>query len=189
MGAITTADRFLDLTKPQLARQVAYHEAGHAVVGMAVGMSLIEVWVNPDGREVGRSRTQRFVQYGRTEFDHSTAQCFDYAVKSMAGAAAETRHLHATGLLPHHERRTAPDEWDGAVQDLAVHGYRLVASGRAPSNGATWDQVMGAADSTVDRYWRQITAVAERLVVARQLTGDQVAHIARIPNPRPVKEA
>jgi hypothetical protein len=170
-------------TQPEehVTRCLAYHEAGHAVIGLTVGMSLAST-------QLIRSQNGiRFMRTGSTTWNSSTVLQFDFAVECAAGGVAEGRHMKNQKL------RGQPDDahdWDTAVAALARSDYQLVRRGRVPANGATFQQVRDAAEKAVRQHWSAITAVAAALYAApeQRLTGDQVARIARIPNPRPTKE-
>jgi hypothetical protein len=165
----------------QQFRALAYHEAGHAVVGMSVGMSLASIQL------ITMQRGGRTMRTASTTWNRSVPAEFDFAVQCAAGGVAETRHLHNEGLMRRSQRKDAPHDWDNAVAALREVGYTLVRRGRAPQPGATWAEVNAACEKAVTRYWRQIAAVAEALYASpgQRLNGQQAASAARMANPRP----
>jgi hypothetical protein len=161
----------------QIVASIAFHEAGHAVIGMTFGMSLsrLRVYtVNVDGY---------MCWTGTTTWNTCFVPHFDLAVELAAGEAAEKRHLLAIGHSLDVAGRLAasPHDRDMAISALARSRYTVTLDGSEPdpATGTSWARVMTAAAEAVNEAWEQITATAEALIAAprRELTGAQVADL------------
>src|SRR4051794_21120100 len=87
------------MDSPTLAEATAYHEAGHAVVALALGRLVHRVSVRPRQDRLGQCEFRKGV------FRPSDDWLEDEILISLAGLAAEARH---TGRYAH----------DGAARDL-----------------------------------------------------------------------
>jgi hypothetical protein len=165
-------------------RRHAFHESGHALVGMRFGLRLDRVRL----LEVHVSHPQQgILTSGVTTWGPSAwIGGHRFAVQCAAGSAAERRFAAEAGLLApgnghlfthRHDRETA-----AAV--LAQYGCVLVAEGPAPAHGATWHEATGEAEGLIDDLWPSLTTAAQALLAAEEgfLTGDQVAALPGITN-------
>ncbi len=172
----------------QVIAGIAYHEAGHAIIGMTYGMSLARLRVHTIDVDGHTGWT------GATTWNNCYVRCFRLAVELAAGEAAAKRHLTGIGHPAYVANRLAasPHDRDMAISALAGSNYTVTTDGTEPSDPATgtsWARVMAAADQAVAQAWGQITATAEALIAAprRELTGAQVADLTSIANGLPAK--
>lgn len=138
---------------------VAFHEAGHVVVGHLLGLRLLATDVLPDG-EGGNGHTH-FADPGVTppppEFVERLLTTF------MAGFAAESRAGHVD-----------PDG-SGYDRDQAVRGWAAFLAPAGPEQDAVLDRALERAAELLDRpgAWVAVEAVAEALATRRRLPGDE----------------
>lgn len=154
-----------DLRPDQRRRHSATHEAGHAVVGAALGLTIIDVDINltptphPDGGLI----------VGGTRFDApggdmnalARERPTETAVALMAGLCAEEvilgAHLH--------------ESWIGDLRILRIgHGWTDGLSQIPPEV----IKYLNEAHDAVTRSENPIQAVAEQLYETGHLTGAQV---------------
>ncbi|MGW1520767.1 hypothetical protein [Streptomyces sp. NPDC002287] len=164
---------------PLIQRGLAYHEAGHTVLGQLVGFTCERVRVHT----VTRGRVTGWT--GATTWARSFGSYLDVAVVcGAAGQAAELHQLAESGrLTPETARLCAADhDKQMALNILTDAGVPVTEAGPAPDGGLAWDHVMATAQQRVVREWDRITAVAEALLAAPDftLTGTQAAQIAGI---------
>ncbi|MFE9636755.1 hypothetical protein [Streptomyces sp. NPDC006463] len=164
---------------PLIQRGLAYHEAGHVVLGQLVGFTCERVRIHTITRDGVTGWT------GVTTWARSFGTYLDVAVVCGAsGQAADLHQLTESGrLTPETARLTAADhDKEMALSILAAEGVQVSEIGPAPDGGLAWDHVMATAQQRVDREWNRITAVAEALLAAPDftLTGTQAAQIAAI---------
>ncbi|WP_372412829.1 hypothetical protein [Streptomyces luteireticuli] len=171
------------LTPQQIARGLAFHEAAHAVIGMAAGMPLVRT------RIVRTTQDGRPVLSGATAWAPNSAQPFDFAVMSLAGQTADLRQLAEAGLLTAQTAAWADSAHDRhlATTGLATIGYEIRPSGPAPAYGTTWAAVADEAERRVTALWPQITAVAQAMLTAANetVTAAEAEALTGIPNPAP----
>ncbi|MEZ3180775.1 hypothetical protein KYY02_19405 [Streptomyces pimonensis] len=177
---------FVSRPTDQVITGIAYHEAGHAVIGMTYGMSLARLRVYTMDVDGYMGWT------GSTTWNNCFARCFHLAVELAAGEAAEKRHLTSVGHPQYVANRLAasPHDRDMAIAALASSNYTVTLDGTEhedPATGTSWARVMAAADQAVSQAWDQITVTAEALIAAprREMTGAQVAELTGIRNGLP----
>ncbi|MGW0335504.1 hypothetical protein ACWD0J_27140 [Streptomyces sp. NPDC003011] len=189
-------DRFADGREPRInllldldhqRRAMAFHEAGHAVLGMLAGMRcnhtglLSYLTPSPSGDGMATAWT------GLTNWAPYYAVFFDIAVAhGEAGRVAETRYLSQGGLLTVSTEPDARHDRLAAAALLADVGYRIAAVGEpVPASGTTWEAVTIAAERRCEEEWARITAVADAITAApyHTVSGDLAAAAAGIPNP------
>ncbi len=137
---------------------IAKHEAGHAVVGWALGVGITSISATP---KVGLK------QDGAVHFDTTGARAFgavsaeDRAVIFLAGHAA----LNVSG----HE-----NSWSGTQSDLGS-AREIILFARphmtAREAEALLDFCEARADALVRRYWPAVDALADLLLRAGKLRG------------------
>ncbi|MEJ8654732.1 hypothetical protein WKI65_43540 [Streptomyces sp. MS1.AVA.3] len=163
-------------------RGLAYHEAAHALTGIAAGMQLESLQL----LEVDAGQGLLGLT-GSTTWAPTRAAEFDFAVECAAGAVASRRQLEEAGLATEQVLKCIESLHDRevAVKVLAQCGFQIVISGPAPDRGATWREVTQAAERAVDELWSDITAVAEALLASpgHRLTAEMVSAITGRPNP------
>jgi len=167
----------------QIIASLAYHEAGHAVIGLHYGMSLARTRVYAIDVNGHPGWT------GTTTWNRSFILYFNLAVELAAGAAAATRYLRDNNLLTPQTAlcTAAPHDRDMAFATFEQAGYPFTQDGPAPKGGATWAQATAVAGKATDRLWGQIAAVAEALIAGQthELSGAQAAELAGVTNPNP----
>ncbi|MEU5476780.1 hypothetical protein [Streptomyces mirabilis] len=176
---------FLELDHQR--RAMAFHEAGHAVLGMLAGMRcnhtglLSYLTPSPSGASMATAWT------GLTNWAPYHASFFDIAVAhGEAGRVAETRYLSQSGLLTALSAPDARHDRLSAAALLADVGYQIVDMGEpAPASGTTWEAVTIAAERRCEEEWERITAVVDAIMAAsyHTVSGDLAAAAAGIPNP------
>jgi hypothetical protein len=171
-------------TTQQIITETAYHEAGHAIIGMTYGMSLARLRVHTIDIDGDMGWT------GTTTWNNSFVSCFNLAVELAAGEAAAQLYLIRSGSSAYAAQQIAasPHDRDMAITVAARSSYTITIDGPDPVNqatGTTWAQVTAIADQAVTEAWAQITATANALLTAprRELTGQQVAGLTGITNP------
>jgi hypothetical protein len=170
-----------------LRRAMAFHEAGHAALGMLAGMRcnhtglLSYLTPSPSGDGMVTAWT------GLTNWAPYHARFFDIAVAhGEAGRVAEAQYLSQHGLLTALSAPDARHDRLSAAALLADVGYRIVDIGEPmPASGTTWAAVTSAAERRCAEEWERITAVADAIINAsyHTISGDLAAEAAGIPNP------
>ncbi len=167
----------------ELRNSVAYHEAGHAIIGMTFGMSLNRLRIYTEDSRGYPSWA------GSTHWNPCTVPTLDFVVELAAGEVTAIRYFT---LLGHHQslaasRAASRHDQAMAIREAARSGYPITLDGPAPVSGTTWGRVVAAAERAVDVAWNRITVTAEALLAAPdlELSGAQVAALTGIANPRP----
>lgn len=150
---------FYDAALPLSAalRSLAFHEAGHAVLGLHYGLeaNFVELHAVP---ELGPSAWSGCV-------DWPSQRCLEwrYAVISQAGEVANRQQLLSDGLPV--EYVDAPHDRDLAETVCATTGYQIA-----------WPEVNAATEALVEALWPKITEVADALLNApdHRLTGTEL---------------
>lgn len=154
------------LGEQRIIRGLAFHEAGHGVTGLTLGLNLIQVRVFPYVGPVAPPESNPWT--GVTNWAPSWAPELDRCIQCEAGAVADRRQLVEAGLG--YAADDGPALHDRAVAEAicAQTGYRI-----------DWPRVTRDTIALVDRLWPRITAVAEAIIASpdRTLTGEQVADI------------
>ncbi|MEU9233579.1 hypothetical protein [Streptomyces subrutilus] len=164
---------------PLIQRGLAFHGAGHVVLGQLIGFTCERVRIHPITRDGVTGWT------GATTWARSFGTYLDVAVVCGAsGQAADLHQLAESGrLTPETARLCAADhDKQMALSILTAEGVQVTETSPAPDGGLAWDHVMATAQQRVDREWHRITAVAEALLAAPDftLTGTKSAQIAAI---------
>ncbi|MEW2415309.1 hypothetical protein AB0953_16560 [Streptomyces sp. NPDC046866] len=164
---------------PLIQRGLAYHEAGHTVLGMLAGFTCEHTRIYTVTQNGLTGWT------GTTTWARSFATYLDVAVVCGAsGQAADLHQLAESGrLTPETARLVAADhDKQMALNILAAEGVPVSETDPTPDGGLAWDQVMATAQQRVEREWDRITAVAEALLTAPNFTlsGAAAARIANI---------
>jgi len=156
-------------------RAVAYHEAGHAVVGVRLGLELLGTDVLSDDAG-GRGHT-RFASPGvwfSPRPGHLTARERDFVdrtiVTYLAGYAAESRLGVADTAGSGFDENDVLAGWISLLNE--VDQEREAAIARSREKAALMLEEPG--------IWRAVGAVAARLEVARRLDADEVRSLIAI---------
>lgn len=138
---------------------VAYHEAGHAVVALALGRPVQLVTVLPDKHRLGRC------EFGKGKTKPTDDWLEREVLIALAGLAAEARH-------------TGRYDWGGAQQDL--RGVEQLASLRAGAKH--WERLSRRLLSKVEHmleqpgHWRAVELIAAELVRTGEISGRAAKH-------------
>jgi hypothetical protein len=137
-------------------RAVAYHESGHAVVAVVLGLPLWFVTIAPDDARSCRGEA-RLAPNWQKQTDETKLAIF-----SLAGAAAERR---AQG-------REIPG---GAAKDLEnVRHIVALKSDNPREQHQFFDAYLRLAETKVLLHWPWIEAVARELLKTTQLVATRV---------------
>ncbi|MFJ9692677.1 hypothetical protein [Kitasatospora sp. NPDC101183] len=164
-------------------RAVSIHEAGHTLVALHVGMHVEGVEIVEQTRDGGcgpRLELGGATSLGGYELARSAV------VKQLAaGERAEQRWLRDHGLWTQDRGWVAEM---GGLHDRDAAGPQL----RAYTRSDDQKTLLGAyayfgdqAEEVLEQHWPAVLAVAEALDEAGELTGDQAAALAGLPNPAP----
>ncbi len=137
----------------------AYHEAGHAVIALALGRSIQRVSILPGRKWRGRCEIQK----ARTRPSEDGLE--REILISLAGLAAEARH-------------TGQYDCKGAVQDLRT--VRRLAVQRAGERQANRLQrrLLAKVERLLDQegYWRAVQLIAAELQHCETISGRAARH-------------
>jgi ATP-dependent Zn protease len=149
-------------------RHTAHHEAGHAMVGRALGGVVESISIAQEGRAA---------QIGHADHEEEGLEAADtlrrvevVAKTLLAGPIAERRCSGAC------------QGWGGDVPKLAT----LLASHPHPKkHGTTWlSALLEATNALVNTEWERVRLVADELLKKETLTGEQVEEVLKRPRPR-----
>ena len=138
-------------------RAAASHEAGHAVVGVVLGLELVSLDTKVTGRRLGAAE---FVPVG---FEFAEPEIQDaYAAMTWAGTLAQERA--GFGDEGAGFGRMADDF--GAERDSDLAELLAMASkvGEVDQESAELDRWRALSGATLDRYWDAVRMVAARLI-------------------------
>lgn len=168
----------------------AYHEAGHAVVAIALGMRLKAVTIEPsegcDGltKRVAVPRIWRRIVSGESLDVHDRVNVIKEIQLCFAGDSAQNRHspesvksFHAqqdseNALTIFEQFQAGAQIFEAAAADTS-RTYLPDAIERLPS----LDSLKADTEALVALRWQQIEAVADALLEKRTLSGDEVCRI------------
>ncbi|MEU7063268.1 hypothetical protein [Streptomyces sp. NPDC046161] len=167
----------MELNYEQSRLNLAFHEAGHAVLSMACGMHVIKseviAWERPGGWSVT----------GLTEHEAHGVDPWEFAAECAAGELASLHHLRIQGLwTPERAAACAADhDRELAVDVLGSFNYRL-GRDHTPEGGKSWAAVQAMAVARMYRLWGEITAVAHAMDERDVLSGDEIADLTGLVN-------
>ncbi|MEV8318879.1 hypothetical protein AB0Q95_32460 [Streptomyces sp. NPDC059900] len=161
----------MTLAYEQARLGMAFHEAGHAVLAMAYGMTVhaseVIAWEPEEG---GWAVT------GNTASHANDTPPWRFAAMFAAGQVAHVDYL-MTYRLWTPERAlacAAVHDREQAIDTLTALGLRISADS-APKGGKSWSMVRGMARRKVKHLWREIRTVAHAMDENTRLTGDEIA--------------
>jgi ATP-dependent Zn protease len=145
---------------PPSDEATAYHEAGHAVVALALGRPIHRVSVLPDGQFLG------LCQFGKGVFRPSEDWLEREILIALGGIAAEARH-------------TGDYAWDAADRD---HRYvRHLAVQRSGERQAERleRRLLSKAEHLLARegHWRAVELIAAELLRRGTISGRAARHL------------
>ncbi len=145
---------------PTALEATAYHEAGHAVVALALGRSIQRVTVLPAQTSLGRCEFQK----GRTRPSEDWLE--REILISLAGLAAEARH-------------TGEYAWEGAARDLQT--VKRLATQRAGERQAERLQrrLLAKVEHLLDQpeNWLAVQQIAAELLRSETISGRAAVHL------------
>ncbi|MCM1967245.1 hypothetical protein [Streptomyces sp. G1] len=168
-----------NFNEEQAALACAYHEAGHGIVGLTVGMPARDVSIR-----LGACGRCGAVNAGG---ENKAVNLFsppgpDVVMMLAAGTQAELLWLTANGHFTEAvgwmtEVGGLNDQTD--AQDVAqFHGYQLDYTTPSTAAPLSYPAQQMRAQVTLAALWDRVTAVAEELAVQRSLTAAEVVRLA-----------
>ncbi|MGY0025119.1 hypothetical protein ACVHNB_39935 [Streptomyces sp. YJ-C3] len=163
--------RDMPLSYAQARLGMAFHEAGHAVLAMAYGMTVHSVEVIAWEPAKGH-----WAVTGNTTWQENNTPPWHFAAMCAGGQVAHVDYLMAYGLwTPERALACAADhDREQAIDTLTAHGV-TVARDHVPDGGKSWPMVRGMARRKVAHLWREIRTVAHAMDENTKLTGDAIA--------------
>ena len=153
--------------KCRTRESIAYHEAGHAVVGVLLGMPVERVTILPGRRQLHgvrrRTKGAAILKVRRT-----VAGCRKNAESSLAGPLVEERFLNA---------KSRQD-----VIDLDTLEALALAPKCRRGNDAAYDWLADRAEKArrlIDKHWSMIGSVAACLLERKTLTHAELKDVMR----------
>jgi ATP-dependent Zn protease len=145
---------------PPFDQATAFHEAGHAVVALALGRPIHRVSVLPDGQFLG------LCLFGKGVFRPSEDWLEREILIALGGIAAEARH-------------TGNYAWDGAARDQQY--VRRLAEQRAGERQAERleRRLLAKTEHLLaqERHWRAVELIAAELLQRGVISGRTARHL------------
>ena len=146
--------------EPTYDEATAYHEAGHAVVALALGRPVRQVSVLPDRQHLGHC------EFGKGVFRPSEDWLEREMLIALGGIAAEARH-------------TGEYAWDGAARDRR-YVYQLAVQ-RAGERRAERLQrrLLAKAEHllALEAHWRAVELIVAELLRRGEISGRTATHL------------
>lgn len=148
-----------DRTDP-LLRATAFHEAGHAVVALALGRPVHRVSILPGRDELG------WCEFRKGVFRPSEDWVERETLIALAGLAAEAR-------------LTGDYAWDAAHRDLRYARKLLVERAGDRRAGRLERRMLAKVENLLGRddVWQAVEAVAAELLKAGEISGRTARHL------------
>jgi ATP-dependent Zn protease len=147
-------------TPPPFDEITAYHEAGHAVVALALGRPVHKVTVLPDRERLGQC------EFGKSVFRPSEDWLEREILISLGGIAAEARF-------------TGDYAWDAAARDQQyVHRLAVERAGERRAERLQ-RRLLAKAEHLLARevHWRAVERIAAELVRLGTISGRAARHL------------
>jgi ATP-dependent Zn protease len=145
---------------PPFNAGTAYHEAGHAVVALALGRPVHNVSILPDRDRAG------LCEFGKSTFRPSEDWLEREILIALGGIAAEARH-------------TGDHAWDGAALDEQY--VRRLAVQRAGERQAMRLQrrLLAKAENLLTKagHWQAVELIAAELLRRGEISGRAARHL------------
>jgi hypothetical protein len=145
---------------PPFDEATAYHEAGHAVVALALDRPVHRVSVLPNRDRLGQC------EFAKGRFRPSEDWVEREMLIALGGLAAEARHCGAYG-------------WDEAERDLR-YVRRLAAQRAGPRSAERLERRMLAKTENIladDGHWRAVELIAAELMAHGVISGRAARHL------------
>ena len=174
-------------------RIVAFHEAGHAVVGMSAGvpLRLVKVSIVPDKLEgslghAEHARLPRVVDYELDDADRPRRVLRDYSPEDDPDRWQRQRRLEPRimvlfGGVIAQRRIIRRFDWVCADSDLRAAHYLLdqMHLSSARTENRYRDYLWAATQDIVKQKWDEIAALASELLIRKTMTGRDVKAFQR----------
>ncbi len=139
----------------------AYHEAGHAIVAVALGKPVAKLTIERNSMRLGQCQMSH--RRGQPVKDELEVQLMIL----LGGVVAEARY-------------TGEYNWDGARQDMI--GIRRLSRVRAGSDAQAerlQQKMLSKTDHLLDQsgHWESVVAIVEELKKTKSLSGRAVQHV------------
>ncbi len=138
------------LAMPRITKAVAFHEAAHAVIRVAVGLGPTTTEVRPDGSGISHGLG---AITSKNQFE-----VWDLVAVGLAGTFAEARVT---------KQSVGSIVLSGGMHDWQDQGDRirwLVATGYAADEHAAWRRAEEEATQRVNEHWPSIEKLAKHLL-------------------------
>jgi hypothetical protein len=165
---------FVNVTKSLVA--TAYHEAGHAVAYIHIGLPLYLVTIKRKGNSLGRVEPGFETVKGVRLPDN---QCRDLMTSVIAGFRAEFRHsrwAHCSPT-PWHERN--PASWYGDFT-RAVEYARNCTAGDRQKEDRLLKECWDAANNLLFTNWVDVERLASALLRYKEMSGQEARAALRV---------
>jgi len=138
----------------------AYHEAGHAVIALALGRPVQHVSILPDREALG------LCEFGKSVFRPSEDWLEREALIALGGIAAEAR-------------LTGERAWDGAARDLEYVNRLCVSRAGERRAERLKRRLLGRAEHLLTQpgYWRAVELIAAELLRRGTISGRTARHL------------
>ena len=166
-----------NVSRESFRTRTAYHEAGHAVAAVLLGIGVSSITIVPDVREMSSGMTE----YRDTLDTTDTDRVDRYAVAFLAGPVAEAR------FTPEPIDWEAKDDYIDAVGCVAGITDRMTLVWGDPTDLREAIERAGAeermrglvelAEGLVEKHWTQVETVAHALLEANTLEGDEAERL------------
>lgn len=146
-------------TKPEYDPETAYHEAGHAVVALALGRPVHRVSVLPNRDRLGQC------EFGKGRFRPSEDWVEREVMISLGGLAAEARHTGNYG-------------WEEAERDLR-YVRRLLSETSERAAARLEKRLLAKVEHLLadDDHWRAVELIAAELRTHGVISGRAARHL------------
>jgi len=150
----------------------AYHEAGHAVVAWAFGLTIDKITIEQEGDAAGHvihdyGGDINEIVYGDDEMRRQVA-LERVAITSLAGEVAQRRF-----------RPTSVDEQHGGSDRLSVHHAldHLADESDQALRDAWWRLLELRTERLIERHWHNVEWLVKVLLEKITLTGAEIAEV------------
>lgn len=141
-------------------REVAFHEAGHAVIGHVLKRGVQFVTIEPKGSILGR-------------VNRSTGHRIDALAEINVSMAGEVAEAEFSG-------RTVDWRRDGCRGDVQVIKSSIRCSSYLDNNANSWASLEAKTHILVRKHWPAIRAMAEQLLKHKTLLRSDIADICKM---------